>query len=79
MRTELPGHEVETVAEAGWAGVKNGELLQRAAKEFGVLLTVDRSLEYRQNFSGVGLALVVIYASSDDVEALRSLMSSSSS
>jgi hypothetical protein len=32
LRRELPGHEVRTVAEAAWAGVKNGELLQLAAK-----------------------------------------------
>lgn len=25
---ELPGHEVTTVAEAGWAGVKNGALAE---------------------------------------------------
>lgn len=52
LRTELPGHEVKTVAEAGWAGAKNGTLLQLATKDFDVLLTVDRNLEYQQNFSG---------------------------
>ena len=40
-----PGHEVKTVAEAGWAGVKNGELLQLAAGQFDLLLMVDRSAE----------------------------------
>jgi hypothetical protein len=34
LRKELLGHEVKTVAEAGWAGVKNGELLQSAARQF---------------------------------------------
>jgi hypothetical protein len=46
LRGELSGHEVKTVAEAGWAGVKNGALVQLAAKDFDVLLTVDRNLEY---------------------------------
>ena len=45
LRRELPGHEVKTVGEAGWAGVTNGELLKLAAGHFDVLLTVDRSLE----------------------------------
>ena len=40
LRNDLPGHEVKTVAELGWAGVKNGELLRRAAAEFDVLITV---------------------------------------
>src|SRR6266849_2144231 len=56
LRRELPGHEVRTVAEAGWAGVRNGELLQLAAKQFDLLLTVDRNLEYQQNFAGLALA-----------------------
>lgn len=40
LRKELLGHEVKTVAEVGRAGVKNGELLQLAARQFDLLLTV---------------------------------------
>src|SRR5947209_820470 len=75
LRNDLPGHEVETVAEAGWAGVKNGELLKLAARQFDVLLTIDRSLEYQQNFSGLALAVIVVHASSNDIAVLRPLMS----
>jgi Domain of unknown function (DUF5615) len=46
LRNDLPGHEVKTVAELGWAGVQNGELLRRAAAAFDLLITVDRNLEY---------------------------------
>lgn len=74
LRSELPGHEVKTVGEAGWAGVKNGALLQLAAKEFDLLLTVDRNLEYQQNFSGVSIAVIVIHAKSNDIDVLRPLM-----
>ena len=71
---ELVGHDVKTVVEAGWAGVKNGELLQFAAGLFDVLLTVDRNLEYQQNFAGVRLAVIVVHAPSNDVTVLRPLM-----
>ena len=74
LRKELPGHDVRTVAEAGWAGVKNGELLQLAANKFDVFLTIDRNLEYQQNFSGIVLAVVVIHAASNDIAVLRPLM-----
>jgi hypothetical protein len=74
LRKELLGHEVVTVAEAGWAGVKNGELLQRAAGRFDLLLTVDRNLEYQQNFVGLALAVIVVHAPSNDVAVLRPLM-----
>jgi hypothetical protein len=71
---ELLEHDVKTVAEAGWAGVKNGELLQLAAGRFDVLLTVDRSFEYQQNFAGVAVAVIVVHAPSNDIAVLRPLM-----
>jgi hypothetical protein len=74
LRNDLPGHEVKTVAELGWAGVKNGELLRRAAAEFDLLITVDRNLEYQQSFEGLSLAVIVVHASSNDVTILRPLM-----
>jgi predicted nuclease of predicted toxin-antitoxin system len=74
LRREFAGHEVKTVAEVGWAGVKNGELLQMAAQRFDLLLTVDRNLEYQQSFAGLELAVVVIHASSNDIAVLRPLM-----
>jgi hypothetical protein len=74
LRVELPGHEVTTVAEAGWAGVKNGALLQLAATRFEVLLTVDRNLEYQQNYCGLTIAVIVVDAPNNDVEVLRPLM-----
>jgi PIN like domain len=74
LRVELPGHEVTTVAEAGWAGVKNGALLQLAATRFEVLLTVDRNLEYQQNYSSLTIAVIVVDAPSNDIEIIRPLM-----
>ena len=74
LRKELPGHDVKTVSEAGWRGVKNGGLLRLAAEEFDVLLTVDRNLEYQQNFSGLKLAVVVMETESNDIAVLCPLM-----
>ena len=31
LAQELRGHEVSTVQQKGWVGLKNGELLRRAA------------------------------------------------
>jgi len=41
LRGDIPGHDVKTVAEAGWAGIKNGELLRLAATAFDLVITVD--------------------------------------
>ena len=46
LRGELHGHEVKTVAEAGFAGVKNGKLLelQRRSLTFSSRLTATSSI-----------------------------------
>jgi hypothetical protein len=74
LREQIPGHDVKTVAESGWAGVKNGELLRLAGEHFDVLLTVDRNLEYQQKFVGAVVAVIVMHAPSNDVAALEPLM-----
>jgi hypothetical protein len=74
LRKDLPGHEVKTVVEVGWAGVKNGRLLQLAAGQYDVFLTVDRNLEYQQSFAGVPIAVLVVDVPSNDIADIRPLM-----
>lgn len=57
--------EVLTVAERGWKGKQNGELLRSAADEFDVFVTMDKNLEHQQNLSALDLAVVVIRAYSN--------------
>lgn len=52
LARELRGHDVSTVQQKGWAGLKNGELLRMAADAgFDVFVTADRNLEFQQNLS----------------------------
>jgi predicted nuclease of predicted toxin-antitoxin system len=67
-------HEVSTVPEGGWAGMKNGELLEVASKEFDVFVTTDRGIPHQQNLSRFELAVVVLEAKSNSYEDLASLM-----
>jgi hypothetical protein len=72
MRLELPGHDIFTAAYMGWGGVENGELLRRAAAAgFDAVLTNDRGLEYQQNLDELPVAVVVILASANTIEAIR--------
>jgi hypothetical protein len=70
----LPGHEIHTGVQVGWAGVQNGELLRRAlAAGFEVLVTMHRNLEHQQNIAQAGLGLVVIIARDNRVETVLAL------
>jgi len=58
LKTALVGHEVRTVQESGWSGLKNGELLNLAEPLFDVFLTSDQNLRYQQNLAGRKIAIV---------------------
>lgn len=74
LKRELLGHEVKTVQDMGWAGIKNGALLKRADAQFDALLTVDHGIEYQHNVSGLKIGIVVMLAASNDVDDLRPLL-----
>jgi predicted nuclease of predicted toxin-antitoxin system len=56
----LKGHECRTVAECGWAGKKNGELLSLAEDQFDVLLTLDKNIPYQQDLKLGRIAILIV-------------------
>ena len=60
VKRRLPGWDVRTVQETGWAGVKNGELLRRGEALFDVLISSDQNLRHQQNLSGRRLAFIIL-------------------
>src|SRR5262249_19842688 len=72
MRSELPGHDGFTVAHIGGVGVEDGHCLRPAsAAGFDALVTNDRGLEYQQNLNELPLAVVVVLAAANTIEAIR--------
>jgi hypothetical protein len=75
LALRIIGHEVRTVQQQAWAGLKNGELLHRAAKDgFEVFLTADQNLQFQQNLSGSPLGVVVLAARSNAIQDLLPLV-----
>jgi len=68
------GVEVTTVAERGWKGMDNGDLLRTAEAEFDVLVTMDRGIEHQQNLRHIDLGIVILVAWSNRLADLEPLM-----
>ena len=71
---EIPGHDVKTVPDEGWAALKNGELLTRAEREFDAFVTVDRNLPFQLDLSRFSVAVIVLRASSNRLSDLHALI-----
>lgn len=69
----IQGHEVWTVPEKGWAGVKNGKLLALIQSEFDVFVTVDRNLAFQQNMKDLKITVMVLHSASNRFEELKKL------
>ena len=74
LKRSLPGHAVRTVVEIGWGGISNGELLARAAHEFDALITVDKNLQYQQNFDALPITVLLLDAKSNELPYLLPLI-----
>ena len=70
LADHLKGNECQTVAECGWAGKKNGELLSLAEPEFDVLLTLDKNIPYQQDLKSGRIAILIIRAPSNRIQDL---------
>ena len=71
---EIRDHEVVTVPEGGWAGIKNGELLRLAQTQFDVFVTVDRNLSFQQHLSQFSIVVIVLQARTNRLQDLRLLV-----
>jgi predicted nuclease of predicted toxin-antitoxin system len=70
LRRNLPGHDVQTVPQAGWASITNGKLLGLIADsgKFDVFLTVDKNLPLQQKIKDLPFVVVVLRAKSNRLE-----------
>jgi hypothetical protein len=60
LAREIIGHDVATVHQMGWAGIKNGELLSVAAGMFDVFVTVDGKLPYQITIGHLEISVLVL-------------------
>ena len=74
LAKDIQGHEVLTVPQAGWAGIKNGELLRLAQAQFDVFVTVDQNLSFKQNLPKFTIAVIVLQAQTNRLKDLLPLI-----
>lgn len=74
LKHDLTGHDAESVPLIGWAGLKNGELLTRAEKDYDVLLTMDKGIPHQQYLTRYKIAVVGLSARSNRLADTRPLM-----
>ena len=71
LKPHLIGHEVSTVREMGWSGVKNGKLMTLCVENgFEILLTIDKNLQHQQNLDKYPITIIILNSYSSKVEEL---------
>jgi len=74
LKPDFPEHEVYTVRDKQWNGIKNGELMQLLVdNSFTALLTYDKNLQHQQNFTRYMITVFVLTARINQYEELTKL------
>jgi hypothetical protein len=74
LKLDFPEHEIFTVRDRQWNGIKNGELLNLLLdNSFNALLTFDKNLQHQQNFSKYTITVFVLTAQINQYKELTKL------
>jgi len=74
LRKHLPGIDIKTAYEMGWAHLLNGHLLRTAQQDFDVLLTVDRGIRYQQPAHEFEIGIVIVLVFNNNVKSFLPLL-----
>ena len=56
-----PQHEVYTVKDMNWTGIKNGKLIELLAENnFDYWIIVDKNIPYQQNIENIPFTIIVL-------------------
>lgn len=76
----LSDHEVFTVREMKWSGIKNGKLMALCVERgFDILLTIDKNLQHQQNLEKYPITIVILNCLTSTVQELVTFLPALSS
>lgn len=76
LKNDFDDHEIYSVRDKGWNGIKNGQLLQLMVEnDFHALLTFDKNLQHQQNFQKYTITVFVLSAFNNTYPELTKLSS----
>ncbi len=73
-----PTFHVSTVTNEKWIGIKDGNLLNKAQRQFDVFITIDKNLSYQQKVPTFDIAIIVLEANSNRYKDLLEFVESAS-
>src|ERR1700689_2315043 len=74
LKKHFSGHVVKTVADMGWKGKQNGELMALIAGKFDVFVTPDQNMIYQINLRHAVVPIFVLKVLSNRYEDLMLLI-----
>ncbi|HKY26509.1 MAG TPA: hypothetical protein VJM12_01040 [Pyrinomonadaceae bacterium] len=58
MHRILTSHSCSSVQIQGWSGIRNSDLLKKAAANFDLFITADQNIRYQQNLANHPIAIL---------------------
>ena len=68
---ELPGHKVSSLIKLGWTELTDGDVLDKMADDFDVLVTMDKNLRFQQNMQERSVTVLILRSPTNNLATLR--------
>ena len=75
LKAHLISHDVSTVKDRGWTGLKNGVLMAVAAESgFDILLTIEKNIQRQLTIEKYNLIVVILDTPSSKIEMITKFL-----
>jgi predicted nuclease of predicted toxin-antitoxin system len=74
LKRDFVGHDVSTIEEAGFKGLRNGILIHSANGIFEIIITVDKNIQQQQSNDALPVGIIILSAKSNRYESLSPLV-----
>lgn len=71
LRLAVFGDRVKTVAEMGWRSLTTGHLVEQAASQFDLLVTLDQNIRFQNPTRNYALGILVLITRFNHLAAYR--------
>ncbi|MGH9407033.1 MAG: DUF5615 family PIN-like protein [Terriglobia bacterium] len=73
VKAAFHGFEVRTVADMGWQGLTDTNLLEAAQSRFRIFVTADSHIQYHCNLARFSVGVIIVHTRKNKIQDYRPL------
>jgi predicted nuclease of predicted toxin-antitoxin system len=69
----IVGHDVKSIHDIDWMALSDAQILERAAGQIEVFITLDQGFEFQHNLDGISFGIVIVHVKRNRLQEYEAL------